>query len=217
MVQTSESRLTGRGALRWRAVVGVVLTGVVGVGGMFLLSGAWSDARHSVTRSVDRMLWTQALKGHPAATDLSSAAPVWREREGASGDRIIERVDARGSGPRHAASSIAVLEQVGGETLPPAMLAEQAATPRDAGETIRPASFDGLAAGDRVTITTTDGRVYAFEVLMQGEKGAAPATDGQRFVFRMVTRDGGEEDSIVREVKPIGTQQPVASQPQHEL
>lgn len=217
MTQTSGSRLTKPEAPRWRTVISVFLTAVVGIGGFHLLAGGWSEATQTVTRSVDRVLWTQALRGSPAVSDLTSVTPVWREREGASGDRIIERVDARGRLPHSTASPIAILEQVGGETLPAAVLAEQAAKPRAAEDSVLPASFEGLTAGDRVTITTTDGRVYAFEVMTQSESSAISAANGQRLVIRLDASSGAKEDSVVRKVKPIGAQHSVVSQPQQEL
>jgi len=217
MTQTSRSMLTKPEAPRWRAVVSVVLTAVVGIGGLHLLAGGWSEATQNVTRSVDRMLWTQALRGRPAVSDLTAVTPVWREREGASGDRIIERVDARGRLPHSTASPVAILGEVGGETLPAAVLAEQAAKPRAAEGSVLPASFQGLAAGDRVTITTTDGRIYAFEVLTQSESSAVSAADGQRLVIRLDASNGAEGDSVAREVKPIGAQHSDLSQPQQEL
>lgn len=217
MTQTSGSGLTKPESPRWRTIVAVVLTAGVGIGGLNLLAGGWSQATDTITRSVDRMLWTQALQGSPVATDLTSVTPLWREREGASGDRIIERVDARGRWPLSRTSPVAILEQLGGETLPETVLAERAAKPFAAGEPIYPASFEGLGAGDRVTITTTDGRIYAFEVLTKSEMSGKELSDGNRLVIQLDATDGAEQNSIARTVKPVDPQLPVVSQPQQDL
>lgn len=218
MTQTSGDRPAIRPeAVRWRPVIAVLVAGVVGLGGVQFAAHGWTDAKRALASSIDRMLWTHALKNRPAVSDLNAAAPVWREREGASGDRIIERVDTREAASRGGAPAVSVLDDTGGSALPAAVLAEQAARPEQPADRVHPASFEGLGEGDRVTITTTAGRVYVFEVIRQGGKGAVPETREQRFVLRMLAPEGAAAEAIEREIKPIGTPRPVTAQPQQEL
>lgn len=205
-------------AVCWQPVIVTVLLGLVVVAWIGFAGSGGSDAKRAIVRSVDQMLWTQALRDSPAVTDLKAVVPVWREREGASGDRIIERVDQRAGVHRREGAPLEVISMTAGEALPLARLVEQAAKPKDDRENVLPANFEGLAAGDRVTVTTTDGNIFAFEVAPQagdhdGVSGERPAV-----VIRFVTPDGANPKSTVQQLKPRDTAaQSVILQRQQDL
>jgi hypothetical protein len=134
------------------------LTAVIGVAGWQANGADWSQS----TNLLDKALWNQAIKDRPAITDLSAASVEWRTREGASGDRIVERVEAE----RARKAGVSVIAGISGETIPAPVLAEQAAEGHAAdGLDVEPAAFNGLTEGDRLTITTTEGEVFTFEVV----------------------------------------------------
>lgn len=153
----------GRGIGLWFA-----LTAVIGVAGWQASEADWSQARDAL----DQALWNQALKDRPAITDLSAASAEWRTREGASGDRIVERVAAKSA----RTTGVAVIDGISGEAIPTPVLAEQAAERHGPnGLEVEPAAFNGLTAGDRLTITTTEGEVYTFEVVAPDDSGSGNA------------------------------------------
>jgi hypothetical protein len=204
-------------AVCWQPVIVTFLLGLVVVVGIGFAGFGGSDTKRAFLRSVDQMLWTQALRGSPAVTDLKAVVPVWREREGASGDRIIERVDQRDGAHRREAAPLAVINMTAGEALPLARLVEQAAKPQDSRDEVVPANFEGLAAGDRVTVTTTDGNVFTFEVVPRSSEYDDVSGGRQAFVIRFVAPDGADTKSTVQQLKPRDGAQPVILEPQQDL
>lgn len=158
-------------------------------------------------RALDEALWSHALKDRPAATDLRVATPVWREREGASGDKIVERIE----GPRAAQSTVAVLDEVSGQAISAPVLAEQAAQSQDTVRPMKPASFTGLAAGDRLTITTTGGEIYSFEVAARDN-----TSEHGKIAIRVMTPDG-DQGPVLYAVRPAGPKEPEALRSQQDL
>ncbi len=199
---------------RWRPIVVAVMFGALGAGALHAAVSLLPDAM----RSLDRMMWAQALGDRPAARDLLDAAPVWRERVGASGDRIIERVAAHARSDRDAGPAIAVLEDVSGQALPQTVLAHQAAEPHVSARQVAPASFEALGAGDRLTITTVEGRVFAFEVVAKPDGRTEPDAEYGRFVIRMVPSGDGEPEAetVLQQIAPAHPHPAVDGQ-QHEL
>ncbi|MFP3920951.1 MAG: hypothetical protein ACLFPA_06255 [Dichotomicrobium sp.] len=180
--------------------------------------GGWMSAQLDVSKTIDgfarkldRTLWTQALRDSPAPTDLRAVAPLWREREGASGDRILERVAQR---KRLSESAVAVLNDVGGEAIPAPVAAERAAVEMS-GEAsdVEPIRFDGLTAGDRLTITTANGEVYAFEVVAP-ENDASP--DSVTVTVRRISPEGDGE-SVIHSVTPLKDGDEATAEAQREL
>jgi len=216
MTQTLSRSPARTDAIRWRPLLAVLLAGLVALGGTYLARGGWSDGHGTLARSIDQMFWMHAFQGRPAVMELDAMVPAWREREGASGDRIIERIHRDGERKRGTSSKLAVLGDTAAETLAPAVLAEQAAKQQPA-KNIYPAAFDGLGTGDRLTIATKDGRVYAFEVVRPDAQDRSAETATQRIVVRLLNTDDNTNEPIMREIRPLETQRPVASQPQQDL
>lgn len=190
----------------------LVFLGVaIGLGGWMSAQVDMSKTMDGVARKMDRTLWTQALKDSPAPADLRAVAPVWREREGASGDRILERVVQRN---RLSETAVAVLDDVGGEAIPAPVAAERAGAEMS-GETsdVEPIRFDGLTAGDRLTITTANGEIYAFEVVAP-ESDAS--TDSVTVTVRRMSPDG-EGESVIRSVTPLKDSDNATAEAQREL
>jgi len=181
----------GRGIGLWFA-----LTALVGVAGWQASEADWSQT----TNALDRALWNQALKDRPAITDLSKASPEWRTREGASGDRIVERVAAKSAGT----TGVSVIDGISGEAIPMPVLAEQAAKNHIGnGLNVEPAAFNGLTAGDRLTITTTEGEVYTFEVVAPSDGGSGSA----EVSIRLTATDGtAPVRHAIRPVNPHPTE-----------
>jgi len=187
----------------WRAARVMALTAAIGFGGWQAGQLDWSGA----DRALDRALWTHALKDRPAATDLDTVTPVWREREGASGDKIVERIDR----PRRGVSDVEVLGEVSGQAIPAPVLAEQAANSASA-LPVEPASFNGLSAGDRLTVTTTGGDVYAFEVVTARGDRTRPGD----MSIHVITPDD-ENASALYAIRPVDAEDDAAIEPQQEL
>lgn len=190
----------------------LVFLGVaIGLGGWMSAQFDVSKTMDGFARKMDRTFWTQALKDRPIPTDLRAVAPVWREREGASGDRILERVVQRN---RLSESAVAVLDDVGGEAIPAPVVAERAAA-ETSGEAsdVEPVRFDGLTAGDRLTVTTANGEVYAFEVVAP-ENDAS--TDKVTVTVRRISPDG-EGESVIRSVTPLEDSDEATAEAQREL
>ena len=155
MTDTIMDRRKRTDGVCWQPVIVTFLLGLVVVAGIGFAGIAGSDAKRTIMGSVDQMLWTQALKGSPVVTDFEAVVPVWREREGASGDRIIERVDQGDGAHRREEPPLAVINMTAGEALPPARLVEQAAKTQESRGDVLPANFQGFAAGDHVTVATS--------------------------------------------------------------
>lgn len=184
----------------WRGARNFLLAAAIGVCGWQAAQFDWSNAG----RAIDRALWSKALEDRATVSDLRAAAPVWREREGASGDKIVERVGSLDAGE----SSVAVLDEMAGEAMPAPVLAEQAVS---TGFPVEPASFNGLSAGDRLTIKTTGGDVFSFEVV-------APADDptGTNIAIQIAEPDG-EDGAVLYTIRPVEPDASAALRPQHEL
>jgi len=195
-------RATGRRHIR---LVGVLVA--IGFGGWQAAQFDWSEAGVAL----DQALWTQALKDRPSVSELQAVVPVWREREGASGDRILERVDRNQAA---ADGSVAVINDVGGEAIPAPVLAKQAASygPDDA-LPVEPARFNGLTEGDRLTISTKDGQIYTFEVVSPARAGNA---EGVEITIRMTQADG-ESAPVLHAIRPVAPQHAGQDLSQHEL
>jgi len=187
----------------WRAARVIALAAAIGFGGWQAGQLDWSGA----DRALDRALWTHALKDRPAATDLHTVTPVWREREGASGDKIVERIDR----PRRGVSNVEVLGEVSGQAIPAPVLAEQAANSASA-LPVEPARFNGLSAGDRLTVTTTGGDVYAFEVVTARGDRTRPGD----MSIHVITPDD-ENASALYAIRPVDAEGDAAIEPQQEL
>jgi len=187
----------------WRAARVIALAAAIGFGGWQAGQLDWSGA----DRALDRALWTHALKDRPAATDLHTVTPVWREREGASGDKIVERIDR----PRRGVSNVEVLGEVSGQAIPAPVLAEQAANSASA-LPVEPARFNGLSAGDRLTVTTTGGNVYAFEVVAARGDRTRPGD----MSIHVITPDD-ENASALYAIRPVDADDDAAIEPQQEL
>jgi len=182
-----------------------VVVAAVAVGGWQIAHTDWSQAR----QTLDHTLWSHALQDRPAPTDLTSAAPVWREREGASGDRIVERVDGQSS----AETAMAILSDVSGKAVSGHLLAQPGAHFRESEKLrVEPAALDGLSAGDRLTITTTDGRIYTFEI---GAPADESVTNGMKITIRFATSDDGK--TALHDVTPITPHSGASQSPQQEL
>jgi hypothetical protein len=192
------------GAIGWRGARLMLLAAAIGVCGWQMAPGGWSDAG----RALDQALWTHALEDRATISDLQATVPVWREREGASGDRIVERVD----GSHAAKTNVAVLDEVSGQAIPAPVLAEQAAEQTQPSDLpVKPARFNGLTAGDRLTITTTNGDVYTFEVVAgQSEEEA----NGSSIRVTLPNRDHG---TVLYGIRPVASDEPTALRPQQEL
>jgi hypothetical protein len=189
----------------WRAARFIALAAAIGFGGWQAGQIDWSGA----DRALDRALWTHALKDRPAATDLHTITPVWREREGASGDKIVERIDR----PRRGASNVEVLGEESGQAIPAPALAEQAAnSERASALPVEPARFNGLSAGDRLTVRTTGGDVYAFEVVTARGDRTRPGD----MTIHVITPDD-ENASALYAIRPVDADADSAIEPQQEL
>ncbi len=192
-------------AAGWRASRMLALAAAIGFGGWQAAQVDWSKAG----RALDQALWMHALEDRVVVSDLHSAAPVWRERAGASGDKILERVD----GGTSMEPAIAVLEEVSGQAIPSPVLAEQAVAQKDgAGLAVKPARFNGLTAGDRLTITTTDGETFTFEVVA--------AEDGAAVTGNIAIRVGAADEdkgSVLYDIRPVKPETPAALRPQQDL
>lgn len=182
----------------------------IALGGWMSAQFDWSKTMDGLARKMDRTLWTQALKDSPAPADLQALVPVWREREGASGDRILERV---GRQRLVSESSVAVLDDVSGEAIPAPVAAEQFAEVSGEASDVAPVRFDGLTAGDRLTITTANGEVYAFEVVAPEDDASS---DSVTVTVRKISPDG-EGESVIRSVRPLEDEDKTAVGPQREL
>lgn len=202
---TPHLRKTAPRAFASRKVCLVLAACAIGLGGWQAAQTAFSGLQ----RAVDQALWGHALQGSPTVTDLHKALPVWRAREGASGDKILERVD-----PAQAAQSrIAVINEVSGQTIPSPELAEQAAsyTPQDASH-VEPARFNGLTAGDRLTITTTDGQVYKFDVVAPDD-----STAGDRAAITIQVEASSSDGAPVLHAVPVTPHTSAADLAQQDL
>jgi hypothetical protein len=203
---TDQSRRHALSALTigWRGARKMLLAAAIGFGGWQAAQFDWSD----VGRDIDQALWSHALEDRATVSDLQAAVPVWREREGASGDKIVERIVSRDAGK----STVAVLDEMGGEAIPAPVLAEQAAAETaTTGFPVEPASFDGLSAGDRLTITTTSGDVFSFEVVTPDSDPA----DGN--IAIRIAEPGGEDGSVLYTIRPVEPDASAALRPQQEL
>lgn len=182
-------RLSARGQ---RIGLWFALAALVGVSGWQVSQADWSETGNAL----DQALWNQALKDRPAITDLSAASAQWRTREGASGDRIVERVTAKSA----RTTGVSVIDGISGEAIPTPVLAEQAAedyAPK--GLDVEPAAFNGLTAGDRLTITTTEGEIYTFEVVAPSDSGS----DNAEVSIRVTATDGtADVRHAIRPVSP---------------
>ncbi|RIA47289.1 hypothetical protein [Dichotomicrobium thermohalophilum] len=191
--------------MRWRGTRAILLAAAVGFSGWQTAQFEWSEAG----RALDQALWTHALEDRATVSDLQAAAPLWREREGASGDKIVERVDPS----KPAKSSVAVLDEVSGHAIPAPVLAEQAAEKSEtASLPVKPARFNGLTAGDRLTVTTTSGDVYTFEVVT----GQEDITADGKIAIRVMAPDG-DQGPVLYTVRPVTPGEPGALTPQQEL
>jgi len=198
--------MRGHGTLsarKRRGSLWLALAAVVGVAGWQAGQADWPQSGYAL----DKVLWNQALKDRPAVTDLSAASAQWRTREGASGDRIVERFMAKTA----RTTGVSVIDGISGEAIPAPVLAEQAAgdyVPKRLD--MEPAAFDGLTVGDRLTITTTDGEVYTFEVAAPGDSGSSNA----EVSIRVTATDGtADMRHAIRPVNP----HPSETLAQHEL
>jgi len=203
---TDQSRRHATDALKigWPSVRQTLIAAVIGFGGWQAAQTDWPGAG----RAMDQILWSHALKDRATVPALGDAAPIWRERTGASGDRIVERVHKSVAGQ----SALAVLDGISGKAIPAPVLAEQAAAQMpDADLPLNPASFDGLSAGDRLTITTTDGDVFSFEVVTHDDVSA------DRGVGMRVAVPDDSAGVVLYAIRPIESETPAALNPQHEL
>ena len=194
-----DARKTG-----WPSARKILLAAVIAFGGWQAGQADWSG----LGRALDQVFWNQALKDRATVATLEDAAPIWRERTGASGDRIVERVDNGHLGQ----SMLAVLDGISGKAIPAPVLAEQAAAQmRDAELPVKPASFDGLSAGDRLTITTTGGDVFSFEVITHDEVAA------NRNVGIRVAVPNDSAGMVLYAVRPVEPETLTPRNPQHDL
>jgi len=191
-------------AFGWRCARLTLVALAIGFGGWQAGQWEWS----APGRALDEALWSHALKDRSAATDLRMATPVWRERKGASGDKIVERVELEDTAP----SAVAVLDDVSGQALSAPVLAEQAAERKDTALPVKPAHFAGLAAGDRLTITTTSGEIYSFEVVAARDE----TSDRGKIAIRVMTPDG-EQGPVLYAVRPAAPGNAANIQPQQDL
>lgn len=193
----SRVKRSGQGALRGRGVVMLLMVAAIGFGAGQAAQFGWRDAGDSL----DQAMWQQALKDRPAATRLDAASPVWRERKGASGDKIVERIDRT----QRVDAGVAVLDEVGGKVISAQVLAERAATADSDGTlAIQPANFSELTAGDRLTITTGDGQVRAFEIV--SETGADARQDDHPTPAVRIIAPAGGGSFVVYAVQPVEPQ-----------
>lgn len=204
MTHSRRSLSVPAGAIGWRGARVMLLAAAIGIGGWQAAQIGWSDAG----RALDQALWTHALEDRATVSELQATVPIWREREGASGDRIVERVDQS-----HAANpNVAVLDEVSGQAIPAPVLAEQAADQTQPSDLqVEPARFSGLTAGDRLTITTTGGKVYTFEVVAgQSEE----KDNGSTIRVMLPNRDQG---TVLYAIRPVAPEKPTALRSQQEL
>ncbi len=196
----ASNRVTG-----WRGARAMLLAAAIGFGGWQAAQFDWSQAG----RALDQALLNHALQDRPAVLELQAAAPVWREREGASGDKIVERV-----GKVHTADpAVAVIDEPSGRTVPQPVLVKQAAQQDDsASPSVKPARFNGLTAGDRLTITTTGGEVYTFEVVAGRDNVPAHS----EMAIRVISPDGNDK-TVLYAVRPVAPEEPAAMETQQEL
>lgn len=202
---TEQSRRHALSALTtgWRGARKMLLAAAIGFGGWQAAQFDWSDTG----RVIDQALWSHALEDRATVSDLQAAVPVWREREGASGDKIVERIVSRDAGK----STVAVLDEMAGKAIPAPVLAEQAAAQIAAKFPVEPASFDGLSAGDRLTITTTSGDVFTFEVVTPDSDPA----DGN--IAIRIAEPGGEDGAVLYTIRPVAPDASAKLRPQQEL
>jgi len=174
----------------WRGLRRLFLVAAMG----FALGQAFQFDWEHASKSLDEAIWKQALKDRPAAAELWDASPVWREREGASGDKILERVDRTG----RVEKQVAVIREMGGNALSSAVIPDRASAADDG----KPAMLNALTAGDRLTITAGDGQVQLFEIT-PADLAAEPHATVLPMRLVVPTRDG---TLAIYAVRPLSTQ-----------
>ena len=188
-----------------RSCVGAVSLAVaICFGGWQAAQLDWAESQ----QALDSALWSHALQERETITDLAAVTPTWREREGASGDKIVERIDQA----RMSDAAIAVLGEIGAQALPAPLSAREAAKQEGAALSVKPARFNGLGTGDRLTITTTDGDIYSFEVVASQQD----ARDGGSFEI-CINPVGRDHGTLLYAVRPVAPQSPANMQAQQDL
>jgi len=203
-------RLLGRGLLAFAAGAGIWL------GAQY----DWSDAGRIVSRAIDQTIWAHALKDSPAVAKLPSAVPVWRESVGASGDLIVEHVDQVESERTKTTSSVAIFGDVRGKAVTPALPAEKRhpeRAPASQSLQIEPASLAKLDAGDRITVATTNGERYIFEVVMPGDIDDQVRTGHAPIVLQLKSPSGVTATSVLLPLAPQKPEDASSGDPQQEL
>lgn len=134
-------------------VAGIV-TSLAIIGVWQAAQDAWPSARQRIDQAITQKVWAEAISGEPASVQWP-----WHTVEGASGDRILEPARQ---------PAIVVLDSVSGEALSASAVREahleEAAAVADGKKARQPVSLKALATGDRVNITTADGRTLKFRV-----------------------------------------------------
>jgi len=202
-------------AVHWKPVGAIIAIAALGLGIWQVATVGLSNTVRIVHGSFDRILWGHALRTGSSTLDFETPGTVWRERAGASGDLIIERVGYRSRHPEETSPSVVVLDRVGARRVPHPILVSEAAAASgetDSPGSVTPASFEGLTAGDRITIRTKDGRSYAFEVVAQKDAEADEPESSARVTIRFSSeqdlQDGADASShTIRPVpqRPEGT------------
>jgi len=202
-------------AVHWKPVGAIIAITALSLGIWQVATVGLSNTVRMVQGSIDEILWGHALRTGSATFDFGAPEPLWRERAGASGDLIIERVGYRSRRADEKSPPVVVLDRVGARKVPHPILVSEAAAASgnpDSPGSITPASFEGLTAGDRITIKTKDGRVYAFEVVTPKDGEAdGPESSAQvtiRFSSEQDLEDGADTSShTIRPVpqRPDGT------------